>query len=301
MPTSRRHASEFLKYLSDQRSFSNNTVNAYRRDIERFQRFLSEKRITLQEIENSLSRVIREFIRRLHADGLSNRSVCRVLSGIKSYLKYLHARDVTEENLGAAITGLRFEKKLPRFLLKTDIERLLEYPDPETFMGSRDLAVIELLYSTGCRLSEICAVQYDDVDIRSGSLRVLGKGSKERIVPIGNYARMALENYLAIRQTRFPGVRTERVFLNRTGSPISSRTISRIVKKYSAMLGTVDPISPHVLRHSFATHLLDNGADLMAIKEMLGHSSLSTTQVYSHVSLEKLKRVYDQTHPRSGK
>jgi len=301
MPVSKRHANEFFIYLSEQRACSKNTIIAYRRDIERFQIFLTEKKITQEEIEKHLSRVIREFIRRLHVDGLSNRSVCRVLSGIKSFFKYLHSRNITEENLGTAIYGLKFEKKLPRFLLKTDVERLLEFPDPESFLGSRDLAIIELLYSTGCRLSEVCSVEYNDIDIPSGSLRVLGKGSKERIVPVGKYARMALENYLVIRRTQFPQVRTERIFLNRMGGPLSTRTISRIIRKYSSLLGTVDPISPHVLRHSFATHLLDNGADIMAIKEMLGHSSLSTTQIYSHVSLEKLKRVYDQSHPRSGK
>lgn len=300
MPASRIHCESFLKYLIEQKSCSPHTITAYRRDIERFRAFVIERSIPQSEIETRLSNVMREFIRRLHVDGISNRSVCRVLSALRSYFKYLHRTGITSENLGSKVMTIRFEKNLPRFLIKADMQRLMEFPDPDTFLGSRDLAVIELLYSTGCRLSELSTVKFDDMDLESGSIRVLGKRSKQRIVPVGTYARIALENYLAKRKSRFPSARYSEIFLNRLGGVLTSRSVARIVKKYSKMLGTADPISPHGLRHSFATHLLDAGADIMAIKEMLGHASLSTTQLYSHVSLERMKKVYRKTHPRAG-
>lgn len=300
MPASKSHCESFLNYLLEQKSCSPHTITAYRRDLSRFRSFVLERSLSKSEIEKRLSFVMREFIRRLHVDGLSNRSVCRVLSALKSYFKYLHRQGITSENLGLKVTGLRFEKNLPRFLIKSDVERLMEFPDPDTFLGSRDLAIIELLYSTGCRLSELSAVRFDDLDLEAGSMRVLGKRRKERIVPVGRYARIALDNYLAKRAAHHSDARHAEVFLNRLGGVLTSRSVARIVGKHSKMLGTADPISPHVLRHSFATHLLDAGADIMAIKEMLGHSSLSTTQIYSHVSLERLKKVYQKTHPRAG-
>jgi len=299
MPASKRHAEEFLKYLVEQRSYSPNTIIAYRHDLERLRSYLLERSISKKQVEDNLNRVIRDFIRRLHADGLSNRSICRVLSSVKSYLKHLHRTGVTSENLGAMIMSIRFEKKLPRYLIQFDVDRLMQYPDPDTFLGSRDLAIIELLYSTGCRLSELANITFDDIDLNAGNVRVTGKGRKERLVPVGKYARTALENYISRRVSVFSDSRCEFIFLNKLGGPLTSRSISRVVKKYSSMLGTTDPISPHTLRHSFATHLLDAGADIMAIKEMLGHSSLSTTQIYSHVSLERLRKVYEKAHPRA--
>lgn len=259
-----------------------------------------ERSFSKMDIESRTSVVMREFIRRLHVDGLSNRSICRTLSALKSYLRYLHRQGITSENLGSRIMSLRFEKSLPRFLIASDVDRIMEFPDPDTFLGSRDLAIIELLYSTGCRLSEMSAVRFDDLDLEAGNIRVLGKRRKERIVPVGKYARFALENYLSKRVSKYPDSRCAEIFLNRMGGALTSRSIARIVHKYSKLLGTADPISPHALRHSFATHLLDAGADILAIKEMLGHASLSTTQIYSHVSLEKLKKVYKKTHPRAG-
>jgi tyrosine recombinase XerC len=299
MPASKRHAEAFLDFLLEHRSYSHHTITAYRNDLTRFRAFIEERSVSRSEIETRLSRVIRDFIRRLHADGLSNRSICRVLSSLKSYFKYLHSKNITAENLGAVIQTVRFEKRLPRFLIQSDVERLMDFPDPETFNGSRDLAIIELLYSTGCRLSELEGVRFDDIDASGGNLRVIGKRRKQRLVPIGKYARIALESYLSMRFARFPDSRYDQIFLNRLGGVLTPRSMARIVKKYSKMLGTTDPISPHKLRHSFATHLLDAGADIMAIKEMLGHSSLSTTQIYSHVSLERLKEVYKKAHPRA--
>jgi integrase/recombinase XerC len=300
MPASRSHCESFLKFLLEQKSCSAHTIAAYNRDIGRFRAFVLERSFSIEDIEKRLPMIMREFIRRLHVDGLSNRSICRGLSALKSYFKYLHRQGLTSENLGLKVMGLRFEKSLPRFLIKSDVERLMNFPDPDTFLGSRDLAIIELLYSTGCRLSELSAARFDDLDLEAGSMRVLGKRRKERIVPVGTYARLALANYLAKRLAHYPHSRSAEIFLNRMGGGLTSRSIARVVRKYSSILGTVDPISPHVLRHSFATHLLDAGADITAIKEMLGHSSLSTTQIYSHVSLERLKEVYRKTHPRAG-
>jgi len=301
MPRSKKNKERFLDDISRHRGYSANTITAYSRDLTRFQDFLNQQDFSFTEISSRFSKVVREFVRRLHADGLSNRSICRVLSALKSYLKFLHREGITQSNLGENIMGIRFDKKLPRFLIQADVERLMEFPDAESFSGSRDLAIIELLYSTGCRLSELVGIRYDDIDFEGGSIRILGKRRKERIVPLGKYARMAIENYMYMRSVKFRDSTVAYIFLNRMGTPLRSRSVSRIIRKYSSLLGNVDPISPHTLRHSFATHLLDNGADIMAIKEMLGHSSLSTTQVYSHVSLDRLKRVYDKSHPRSGK
>jgi len=301
MPLSKRNKERFLEEISRARGYSQNTVSAYSKDLTRFQDFLAERQYMVSDLESRSSKVIRDFVRRLHADGLSNRSICRVLSAMKSFFKYLHREGITATNLGESIMGIRFDKKLPRFLVQADLERLVEFPDPETFAGSRDLAIIELLYSTGCRLSELVGIRYDDIDFEGGSVRILGKRRKERIVPLGKYARIAVENYMQIRQVTFPHSTVAHIFLNRLGTALNQRSVSRVIRKYSSLLGNVDPVSPHAIRHSFATHLLDNGADIMAIKEMLGHSSLSTTQVYSHVSLDRLKRVYDKSHPRSGK
>ena len=279
MPASKSHCEAFLKYLAQQKSCSPHTITAYRSDISRFGAFILERGYSKNDLEARLSVVMRDFIRRLHVDGVSNRSACRVLSALKSYFKFLHREGIISENLGLRVMSLRFERSLPRFLVKSDVERLMEFPDPDSFLGSRDLAVIELLYSTGCRLSELSAVRFDDIDLESGSMRVFGKRRKERMVPVGTYARIALTNYLMKRSVHHPAARSAEVFLNRSGGALTPRSVARIVGKYSRMLGTADPISPHGLRHSFATHLLDAGADIMAIKEMLGHSSLSTTQI----------------------
>jgi site-specific recombinase XerD len=299
MPDSRKHASDFISYIRDQRGYSPNTVAAYEKDIHRFQKYLWDKSVGVSELHRRFGPVIREFNRRLGVEGLSNRSICRVLSTIRSYFKYLARQNITSEDLGARIMGLRFEKKLPRFLLESDVERLMEFPDPEKFIGARDLALIELLYSTGCRLDEIISVRFDDLDIDNNCVRVMGKRRRERIAPIGKYAHAALRNYLHRRMIRFPDNLAPELFLNQSGRPLSRRAISRVVRKYTAMLGTGDPASPHMLRHSFATHLLDHGADIMAIKEMLGHSSLSSTQEYSSVTLRKLRDAYDKAHPRA--
>ncbi len=299
MPASKRHAEEFLAWLRDQKSCSTNTLTAYRKDILRFRKFILERSVSQSELKKRLGPVVREFNRRLGVEGLSNRSICRVLSAIKSYFKYLHRKGITPDDLGARIMTIRFEKKLPRYLLETDIERLMQFPDPDTFQGSRDLALIELLYSTGCRLGEMPTVRIDDLDLEGGCVRIFGKGRKERLAPIGEYARTAINNYLEKRIAKFPDVRHNELFLNRLGGALTRRSMSRIVWKYTQMLGTVDPFSPHKLRHSFATHLLDRGADIMAIKEMLGHTSLSSTQIYSSVTLKRLKKAYKNAHPRA--
>lgn len=289
----------FRKYLSSERNYSTHTVKAYLTDITEFQKVLMDRGL-LPEGEDALSRLdealVRAYVNWLYTRN-SKVSISRKIASVRTFFEYLLKNGVIKKNMAKHVPTPQGEKRLPVFLTVDEVVKLIETPDAETPLGARDSAIIELLYTSGLRVSELTGINLQDLDLKSMSVKVLGKGSKERLCPIGSKAAEALEKYLYGRLDLKP--RGDQLFVNSRGGRLSARSVDRIIKKYAAQAGIPKSISPHVLRHSFATHLLGGGADLRAIQEMLGHKSLSTTQRYTHTSIEKLMEIYDKTHPRA--
>lgn len=290
---------QFLRYLEHQKGVSPNTLKAYRTDLALFCEVLGI------ENDNALKEVshvnIRTLLASIKDSGRSKRTMARKLAAVRSLYKYLCRTGVMEGNPAASVRSPKLERHLPDFLDTSEVERLLDAPDPETFLGLRDRAILETLYGTGLRVGELVAIDVRDIDMRAGVVRVMGKGSKERLSPLGSYAVTAIKKYLASREANFQkrDFRRHVLFLNRFGTRLSARSVERNLHKYIATAGLGGRVTPHVLRHSFATHLLNNGADLRSVQEMLGHASLSTTQIYTHLTHERLKRIYDRAHPRA--
>jgi integrase/recombinase XerC len=224
--------------------------------------------------------------------------MARRLSAFRSFFKFLYREGYIKINPTSAIATPKLEKKLPVFLGQERVEALISAPDDKTLMGSRDRAILETLYSTGIRVSELAGLSVDDIDFISGVIKVFGKGRKERIVPIGDVAMKALRNYLD-KRTLSRSKKSDAVFLNKSSRRLTGRSVRRIVDKYIKMCSIQEKVSCHSLRHSFATHLLDRGADLRSVQELLGHKNLSTTQIYTHVTTERMKSIYDKAHPRA--
>jgi integrase/recombinase XerC len=220
---------------------------------------------------------------------------------LRSFYKYLLRNGIIPANPTVLVQTPKLERRLPQFLDEESVRQLMEQPDRATPEGTRDAAILEMFYSTGIRLSELLNVTLDDVDLDGGTIKVVGKGSKERIVPIGSRARDAVRHYLAVRHHFLPQSTSPRwIFLTVRGKRMSPKGVNLLVNRYIGAVSEIQKKSPHVLRHTFATHLLDRGADLQAVRELLGHESLSTTQVYTHVSVERLKKVYAQAHPKGS-
>ncbi len=289
----------FLHHLRVERNYSPHTVEAYGTDLGQFEEYWAE---VGESVGWKLSRdVFRSYFGMLARGGLDSRSIARKMACFRSFFRFLTSRGLFPTNPLAALAAPRTTKKLPRHHSVEVVLAALALPDRSSPTGLRDAAILELFYGTGIRLSELAELTLPNVDLEGGQVRVLGKGGKERIVPLGKHAAEALRSYLAVRKPNpeLGEEDRERVFLNPAGRPMSRRTIQRIVQKYLSEVDESGAWYPHTLRHSFATHLLDEGADLLAVKELLGHSSLSTTQIYTHVSAERLRQVYRQAHPRS--
>lgn len=282
-----------------ERDYSPHTIRAYATDLRQFEEFWKERG---QAVQWELSReVVRSYFGMLARNGLDSRSIARKIACLRSFLRFVVARGWANVNPLSTLPLPKSPKRLPRHLGLQTVLAALSLPDKRTPRGIRDSAILELFYGTGIRLSELAELRLENVDLRERQVRVLGKGGKERVVPMGSCAARALEEYLAVRSSLAANlpVASSHVFLGPKGRPLSRRTIERIVRKYLAQVDDSGAWFPHALRHSFATHLLDAGADLLAVKELLGHSSLSTTQIYTHVSTERLKQIYRQAHPRS--
>lgn len=294
---------DFLKFLSIEKQYSIHTINAYRRDIDQFFEFcsLNFKGLKNKSIIGRTKEDIRFYLSSLIRYGMSKRSVERKLAALKSFFSYLYSNNIIGLNPVSNITPPKREKVLPVFLQEDEIIEVLENIDMDTPSGIRDRAIIELFYATGIRLSELSQLNINDINYNAGIIKVFGKGSKERIVPVGRVALKAVKNYLTKRKSLFKIKDAEALFLNRRGKRISNRGIQQRVKKWLSCVSEKKKLSPHVLRHTFATHLLDRGADLQAVRELLGHSSLSTTQIYTHLSTSRLKKIYRQAHPRAEK
>ncbi|HEX8852191.1 MAG TPA: tyrosine recombinase XerC [Pyrinomonadaceae bacterium] len=300
---------QFFEHLRYERNVSEHTLRNYMIDLTQFHDHLASpdaqtgarREIDIRQVDHI---TIREWLSTLHAAQKKKSSIARKLAALRTFFQFLIREGVVELNPAKLVSTPRLEKKLPNHLSVEEMIRFIETPDIETDLGRRDRAILEFLYGTGMRVSELVKLNLRDIDFKGKLVRVMGKRRKERIVPFGDPALHALVNYLEVRKAflkNAPAAErdTEAVFLNYQGTRITTRSVGRMVDKYIDICAGIHNISPHSLRHSFATHLLDSGADLRDIQELLGHARLSTTQIYTHVSMEKLIEVYDKAHPKA--
>ncbi len=295
---------QFLEHLRYERNVSEHTLRNYSSDLEQFVSHLSPDKKQIPEISEIDHLTIREWMASLHSEQKKKSSIARKLAALRTFFQFLVREGVLELNPAKLVSTPRMEKKLPVHLSIEEAIRFIETPDPETDLGKRDRAMLELMYATGVRVAELTTLNLGDVDFGNQLVRVTGKRRKQRIVPFGEPAGDAIRSYLGVRDKfLFNAPISKRddaaLFLNYQGTRITTRSVGRMVEKYIRICAGMHNISPHALRHSFATHLLDSGADLRDIQELLGHARLSTTQVYTHVSMEKLVEVYDKAHPKA--
>ncbi|HUP47782.1 MAG TPA: tyrosine recombinase XerC [Thermoanaerobaculia bacterium] len=290
---------EFLNYLTYERNVAGNTVEAYRDDIESFLSFLCNEYFTLARDQLDLRRVdhlaVRAYLAHLARRKLRRSSIARHLSALRTFFKYLMREGVVEANPARAVATPRREKHLPAVMQPAEVATLVEQPEGDDALTLRDRAFLELMYASGLRISELVGIDLDDVELRARLVKVHGKGAKERIVPFGSKAEAALRAWLAARVAE-PD--EQALFVNYRGGRITARSVRRLFERYVGAASLRSGISPHTMRHSFATHLLNAGADLRAIQELLGHASLSTTQKYTHLNDWQLIEVYRKAHPR---
>jgi len=292
---------KFLHYLRTERRYSNHTVKSYQIDVSQFIQYLEDQIFEDKVHPVSVDKKhIRHFIEELYVYGLNKRSISRKLSAIKSFYKYLQRIRRIEHNPAADLHSPKLDKPLPTVLDEEEIQKLMDLPDQENFCGIRDRAILELFYGCGIRVGELIQLKMKQINLTNHYIIVEGKRNKERVLPIGKKAAQALNKYLEIRTQNLKGMgSSDLVFLSSKGKSLYPLAVQKMVKSYLQKICEHDHLSPHVLRHTYATHLLDRGADLLAVKELLGHSSLSTTQIYTHVSMDRLKNVYHKAHPRS--
>ena len=320
---------EFLSYLKFEKHFSEHTAKCYGADLEQYSTFLigpgeegnsnagwsdqsastatavqTDAATKLEsQILSADSNVLRSYLANLAEKQYSKSTTARKIATLRSFYKFLVKRNYVESNPVTSIKTPKQEKKLPKFLEYEEVQRLLNTPPVNTWLGARDRAILEVLYSTGMRVSEIVSLNMDDVDFLGEVIHVRGKGKKERISPIGSSALQSIQNYIEFRNKRMQNnsnFDAKVLFANKHGQRLSTRSVRRKMDKYLLEAGLDPAISPHTLRHSFATHMLNNGADLRSVQELLGHQSLSTTQIYTHVTTSQIKEIYENAHPRDS-
>lgn len=285
----------FKTYLVGEKGFPRTTVNSYLLDIEEFFLYIEQK-LNLTDITKVNRVIIRSFMAQLQELGYKKSSIARKISALKIFFKLLLRKKIIPTNPLLYTPTIKKSRPLPNFLTKEEINKLFDIVNMDSFVHSRDRAILELLYSSGLRISEIVSLNESDIDIYEGIVRVLGKGGKERIVPVGDIALECIRNYLKLkRQLNIP---EKALFVNRYGKRLTARGIRKNVYKWIKIASLHKKVSPHTFRHTFATHLLESGCDLRSIQEMLGHKSLSTTNIYTHITLERLRDVYEKSHPR---
>jgi len=291
---------KFIDYIQFEKRYSSNTIIAYNKDLEQFLHFVNEK-YNIGEIAGIDHHIVRSWIVELMENNTSARSVNRKLTTLKSYFKFLLKEGLITDNPMYKVITPKTSKRLPYFVEQDKMQSLfVESYFNDDFQGTRDRLILDILYSTGIRLSELINLTYQDINIERKTMKVLGKRKKERIVPFGDNLKNLLICYIKQKQKSFDNPEAYSYLLvTNSGKKIYSRLVYRIVNKYLSMVSTLEKRSPHVLRHTFATHMLNNGADLNAIKELLGHSSLAATQVYTHNTIEQLKSIYNKAHPRA--
>jgi len=289
---------KFLSYIKNEKRYSKNTVIAYGKDLDQFLEFIYRKLVVFS-IEDIDNKIVRDWVVVLMSNNATSVTVKRKLSTLKSFFRYLMKEKVVLDNPMEGVVIPKTGRKLPVFVSEENMQRL-EYEGgfSDDFTGFRDRLIVEMLYQTGIRRSELVGLRLIDVDFQRTEMKVLGKGSKERLVPFEEGLKRLLDDYICIRKEEV-NPDNDFLFVTEKGKPIYDKLVYRVVKKYLSEVTTQGKRSPHVLRHSFATHLLNNGAELEAIKELLGHANLSATQIYTHNSFEKLKKVFKQAHPRA--
>jgi integrase/recombinase XerD len=289
--TNREWIERFLQYLRLEKGLAENTIASYRFDLQMYEMHL--KRTSVLQVQPP---DVSKFLRFLYGRKLKPRSATRAFAAVRGLHKFLILERATKENPTANIEQPRWWKPLPNVLALEEVDRLLAAPDTNTLKGLRDRAMLEVLYATGLRVSELIDLRLDGINTEVGFVRCIGKGSKERIVPLGDSAAKAVVAYLQARHARKP---TNYVFLNHRGDKLSRMGFWKILRSHGISAGIKKRLTPHVIRHSFATHLLERGADLRAVQTMLGHSNISTTEIYTHVMRERLKEIYKTYHPRA--
>jgi integrase/recombinase XerC len=286
---------EFLRHLALERNASEHTVKSYREDLTQALGFLTDKLGTTAS-DRLTTRVLRAYLAWLHEQGYAKTTIARRVAAVRSWCRFLCRQGMLKTNPAEGLRGPRQDKKLPNFLTPQNLAELLASPPADTPMGCRDRAILETLYSAGVRVSELTALNVEDVDFDDGCAIVRGKGKRERLVLLGDECRDALKTWLGFRESPRKSLA---LFTNKNGTRLTSRSVGRLLDKYLAQAGLDPRASPHTIRHSFATHLLDAGADIRSVQELLGHRSLSTTQVYTHVTTVRLKDSYHKAHPRA--
>ncbi|NLX91122.1 MAG: tyrosine recombinase XerC [Firmicutes bacterium] len=292
---------KFKLFMKIQKNAAALTIKGYERDIAQFFRFLDSQGYSVQSLNYP---ILRHFLALLKEQHYSRSTIARKISAVRAFLRYLKKEGVLSGNSWEIVSTPKKDKRLPVFLYPDEVLELLEAPEKGSVLGLRDRAILEILYGSGVRVSELTGLNLADVDMEDGFLRILGKGTKERIVPIGKYARQAVAVYLRngrpeLEKKCEPERQEDALFLNKLGQRLSDRSVRRILSKYSARIGLGSQVSPHALRHSFASHMLNAGADLRIVQDLLGHASISTTQIYTHITKDELKRTYLKTHPRA--
>jgi integrase/recombinase XerC len=302
------HIDNFMQHLKYERNLSEHTLRNYESDLLQFYNHVAppdkegkRRQVDVRDIDNL---TIREFMAVLYERGKKKSSIHRKIAALRTYFRFLCREGLLEINPARLVASPRVERKLPNHLSIQEMIAFIETPESDTVLGKRDRAILELLYASGVRVSELVNLNLGDIDFVNQTVRVKGKGRKERIVPFGDHARAALETYLGVRGELLAEADPQRldpltVFMNYQGTRITTRSVGRMIDKHVKRCADLHHISPHSLRHSFATHLLDAGADLRTIQELLGHARLSTTQQYTHVSMDRLMDVYDRAHPKA--
>lgn len=297
----KRALNDFFDYLETERRYSKNTIKAYRTDLEYFMEWLNnhEQGGSWQnELKSINHHILRKFINNLNVQGYEKRSLNRKIATLRSFFKYLTRQELIDSNPMVHIISPKSPKPLPKFMYEYQVELLLNSPDTDTKIGKRDKAIMEILYASGIRVGELVAIRKRDLDLEMGTINVTGKGNKQRIVPIGSYAASAIRQYL---ESGFTDESEEYLFYGVRKGRLGDRSVRAIIDSYIKKTSMTLSVSPHTFRHSFATHLLERGLDLRVVQTFLGHESLSTTQVYTHITKNQLKKTYDQAHPRAKK
>ena len=288
---------DFLKYLKDEKNYSKYTVINYGKDLKLFMSFLKDEKI--EKIDNVDYQIIRLYLSFLYDREYSKKAIARHISTLKSFFKYLMKEKIIDENPMTLISTPKLDKKLPKVLYNEQLESILNIPDINEPLGQRDSVILETIYSTGVRVSELVSIKIADINFNDKKIKILGKGNKERYVLYGKVLEEKMNRYLHDGRNKLIKNNNDYLLLNKDGNKLTTRGVEKIIEKNLKKAGINIKITPHTLRHTFATDMLNNGADLKTVQELLGHESLSTTQIYTHVSNERLRRVYLSTHPRS--
>ncbi len=289
----------FLRYLEVERNCSAYTIKSYREDLLSLEEYFTSGEGSAPLICSLTPVELRGYVAALHEAGYAKSSVARRLASLRSFFRFAQREGLASGNPAKPLRNPRRERKLPHFLSTDELGKLLAAPPAHEPQGLRDRAILETMYSAGLRVSELVGVNREDLDLEGGLVRVRGKGKRERLAPLGSFAVRALQRWLKHRSTHNDRGRTAPVFVNKFGTRLTTRSVARMLEKYLKLTGLDLRTSPHTLRHSFATHLLDRGADIRSVQELLGHKSLVTTQIYTHISTSSLRSVYEQAHPRA--